>query len=84
MKARQLKSNTNQSSNSWPLKTLATQLAIDNEQHKSVIDFTYEYGHATSDDETITLTGSSSVDHYLVSFGSFHGINVLGDSFHNK
>ena len=55
-----LNSNTDQSSESWPLDSLASQLAKANKKFKSAIDLMYAYSHATLVDETSKLTGFSS------------------------
>ena len=49
-------------SKSWLLKSSATQLTSESKDYKSANDLMYPCAHATLDDETIKLTGFSSVD----------------------
>ena len=55
--ARHLNSDTDQLYEHWPLEPLATKLARTNKKYKCAIDLMYAYAHATSDDETIKLSG---------------------------
>ena len=73
--ARHFNSNTDQSSESWPLEVLAIKLARANKKYKSAIDLLYTYAHATVVDESIKLTGFSSNDKLLLS------IEVFGTKF---
>ena len=50
-------SNTDQSSESWPLAHLATELARASKKYKSAIDLMYAYGHATLFHEAIKVIG---------------------------
>ena len=77
MDARHLNSNTDQSSESWPLEPLATQLARANKKYKSAIDLMYAYAHATLDEETIKLTGFSSGDRLFAFIRGFYGLKGL-------
>ena len=60
--ARHVNSNTDQSSQSWPLQPLGSQIVRPNKKFKSANDLMYVCGHATLDDETIKPTGFSSGD----------------------
>ena len=75
--ARHLNSNTDQSSESWPPKPLATQLATANKKYKSAIDLMFAYAHATLDDETIKLTGFSSGDELFAFVRGLYGLKGL-------
>ena len=75
--ARHLNSNTDQSSESWPLEPLATQLARADKKYKSAIDLMYAYAHATLDEETIKLTGFSSGDRLFAFIRDFYGLKGL-------
>ena len=77
---RHLISKTDQSSESWPLEFLATQLAKA-KKYKSAIDLMHTNAHATLDDETIKLTGFSSV-HKLFAFSKgLYGLKDLPNFF---
>ena len=60
--ARHLKSNTEQSDESWPIEPLAPQLARANKKYKCALDLMYAYAHTPLDEETIKLTSFSSGD----------------------
>ena len=76
-----LNSNTDQSSESWPLEPLATQLARADTKYKSAIDLMYAYAHATLDEETIKLTGFSSGDRLFAFLRGFYGLKGLPNFF---
>ena len=80
--ARHLNSKTDQSSESWPMEPLETQLA--NKKHKSAIDPMYAYAHATLYDEPIKLTGFSAGDELLAFIRGFHGHKSRKKFSHNK
>ena len=76
-----LNSNTDQSSNFWPLEPLATQVALENEKHKAAIDPLYPYAHAILDDETIKLTRFPTADQLLAFIRKFYGLKGLPNFF---
>ena len=63
--ARHLNSNTDQELESWPIEPFAPQLARANKKDKSTIDLKYVYAHTPLDEETIKLTGFSSMINYI-------------------
>ena len=79
--ARHLNSNTNQSSESRPLEILATQPVGVSRKYKSAIDLLYAYPYATLHDETIKLTGLSTVDTLFAFVRGFYGLKVLRKFF---
>ena len=79
--ARHLNSNTDHSSESWPLEFLATQLAGTNKNKKSAIDLFYAYAHATLDHESIKVTGFSSGYQLFAFIRGFHGLIGLLNFF---
>ena len=66
-------SDTDKSSESWPLALLAKQLALTTKNYNSAIDFIYTYAHATFDDETKNLTAFSSGDKIFAFIGRVYG-----------
>ena len=80
--ARQLKSNTNQELESWPIETLAPQLARGNKKNKSTIALLYAYAHTPLDEETIKLTGFSSGDKLYTFIRGFYGLKGLPNFFY--
>ena len=79
--ARHLYSNTEQSDESWPIETLAPQLARANKKYKSEFDLMYAYAHAPLDEETIKLTSFSSGDKYFAFIRGFYGLKGLPNFF---
>ena len=79
--ARHLNSNTDQSTESWPLEPLARQLARANKNYKSAIDLMYAYARATLDDETIKLTGFSHGGKLLAFIREVYGLKGLQNFF---
>ena len=75
--ARHLNSNTNQEFETWPIETLAPQLARANKKYKSTIDLMYAYAHIPLDEETIKLTGFSSGDKLYAFIRGFYGLKGL-------
>ena len=63
---RRLSSNTEQSNESWPIETLAPQLARASKKYKSANDLMYAYAHTPLDEDTIKLT-SPQVTNFLLS-----------------
>ena len=84
MDARHLNSNTDQSSESWPLEPLATELARSNKKFKAAIDLMYAYAHATLDDEIFELTGLSSGHKTFPFIGRFYGLKGLRNFFRQQ
>ena len=76
-----LNSNTDQSFESWPIESLAPQLARANKKFKSGIDLMYAYAHAPLDGETITLTSFSSGDKLYAFTRGFYGLKGLPNFF---
>ena len=79
--ARHLNSNTNQELESWPIETLAPQLARANKKYKSTIDILYTYAHTPLDEETIKLTGFSPGDKLYAFIRGFYGLKGLPNIF---
>ena len=79
--ARHLNSNTEQSGESWPIETLAPQLARANKKYKSAIDLMYAYAHTPLDEETIKLTSFSSGDELFAFIRGFYGLKGLPNFF---
>ena len=79
--ARHLNSNTEQSDESWPIKSLAPQLARANKKYKSAIDLMYAYAHAPLDEDTIKLTSFSSGDKLFAFIRGFYGLKGLPNFF---
>ena len=77
MDARHLNSNTDQSSESWPIEPLAPKLARANKKFKAAIDLIYAYAHAPLDEETITLNSFSSGDKHYAFIHGFYGLKGL-------
>ena len=75
--ARHLNSNTEQSDESWPIETLAPQLARANTKYNSAIDLMYAYAHAPLDEDTIKLTSFSSGDKLFAFIRGFYGLKGL-------
>ena len=70
--ARYFNSNTDQSSESWPLEPQATQTAETNKEYKSAIGLKFACTHATLDDETYKVTEFSSRDKFFAFNWGFH------------
>ena len=81
MDARHPNSNTEQSDESWPIETLAPQLALANKKYKSAIDLMYAYAHAPLDEDTINLTSFSSGDKLFAFIRGFYGLKGLPNFF---
>ena len=79
--ARHFNSDTNQELESWPIEPLAPQLARANKKYKSTIDLMYAYAHTPLDEETIKLTGFSSVDKLYAFIRGFYGLKGLPNFF---
>ena len=79
--ARPLKSNTEQSDESWPIEPLAPQLARANKKYKSAIDLMYAYAHTPLDDETIKPTSFSSGHKLFAFIRGFYGLEGLPKFF---
>ena len=79
--ARHLNSKTEQSDESWPIETLAPQLARANKNYKFAIDLMYAYAHAHLDEGTIKLTSFSSGDKLFAFIGGFYGLKGLPNFF---
>ena len=79
--ARHLKSNTEQSDESWPIELLAPQLARANKKYKSAIDLMYAYAHTPLDEDTIKLTSFSSGDKLFAFIRGFYGLKRLPNFF---
>ena len=80
--ARHLNSNTNQEFESWPIKTLAPQLARANEKYKSTIDLMNAYAHTPLDEETLKLTGFSFGNKLYAFIRRFYGLKGLPNFFY--
>ena len=78
MDARHVSSNTDQSAESWPLETLATQLP---KEQKNAFDLLFAYAHAKLDNETVKLIEFSSGDEFFDFIGYFCGLKSLGIFF---
>ena len=72
--ARRLNSNTEQSDESWPIESLAPQLARVNKKYKSASDVMYAYAHTPLDEDTIKLTIFSSGDKLFAFIRGFYGL----------
>ena len=79
--ARHLNSNTEQSDESWPIESLAPQLARANKKYKSAIDLMYAYAHTPLDEDTIKLTSFSSGDKLFAFIRGFYGLKGLPNIF---
>ena len=66
---------------SWPIETLAPQLARVNKNYKSTIDLMYAYAHTPLDEETTKLTGFSSGDKLYAFIRGFYGLKGLPNFF---
>ena len=75
--ARHPNSNTDQEFESWPIETLAPQLARANKKYKSTIDLLYAYAHTPLDEETTKLTGFSPGDKLYAIIRGFYGLKGL-------
>ena len=76
-----LNSNTDQSSEIWPLEPLPTQPARANKNFISAIVFMYAIGHAILDDENVKLTRLSSGDKLSAFIGGVYGPKGLPNFF---
>ena len=79
--ARHLSSNTDQELQSWPIDSLAPQLARANKKYKSTFDLMYAYAHTPLDEETIKLTGFLSADKSYTFIRGFYGLKGLPNFF---
>ena len=79
--ARHLNSNTEQYEESWPIESLAPQLARANKKCKCAIDLMYAYAHTSLDEETIKLTSFSSGDIFFAFIRGFNGLKGLTNFF---
>ena len=79
--ARHLNSKTKQSDESWPIESLAPQLARANKKYKSAIDLMYAYAHTPLDEDTIKLTSFSSGDKLFAFIRGFYGLQGLPNFF---
>ena len=81
MNVRRLNSNTDQSSESWPLVLLATQLAKETENFKSAIYLMSAYAHAILKRDTNKPTELSSYDKLFTFIRGLLGLEVLPDFY---
>ena len=79
--ARHLNSNTEQSDETWPIESLAPQLARANKKYKSAIDLMYAYAHTPLDEDTIKLTSFFSGDKLFAFIRGFYGLKGLPNFF---
>ena len=73
--ARHLNSNTEKSDESWPIETLAPQLARANK--KCAVDLRFANAHTLLDEETIELTSFSSGDELFIFIKGFYVVKGL-------
>ena len=81
MDARHSNSNLDRELESWPIESLAPQLARANKKYKSTIDLMYAYAHTRLDEETIKLTGFSFGDELYIFIRGFYGLEGLPNFF---
>ena len=81
--ARHFNSNTDKSSETWPLQLLAKQPAR-SKNYKSATDPLNAYAHATVVDEPIELPVFSSGHKLLAFIRGFYGLNGLPNFFTQK
>ena len=84
LNARHFKSNFDQSSESWPLELLATQLAKEKKKYKSALALLYANEHATLNDAAIKQAGFSSGDKLLAFIRRFIGLKSIPIFLQNK
>ena len=84
--ARHLNSNTDQSSEFWPLEPIASQLAgaYRKKEEKSAIDLLYAHAHATLDNRTTNRTGLSSGEKLFAFIERFYGLKDLLNIFRQQ